>query len=117
MAAVAVPARLSALSPRFDAHPRAGDPILNDLAARALEAARAAGATYADVRFTLTRAERMRFYGNSGYNILQNDELGGVGVRALVDGAWGFAASALWTPDEMAQDRKSTRLNSSHLVI
>lgn len=102
VAAVAVPNPLAALSSRFDAYPRAGDPLLGDLAARALQAARAAGATYADVRLTLTRAERMRFYGNSGYNILQNDELGGVGVRALVDGAWGFAASALWTPDEMA---------------
>ena len=102
MAAIAVPMPLAALSSRLDAFPRAGDPILGDLAARALEAARAAGATYADVRFTLTRAERMRFYGSVGYNILQNDELAGVGVRALVDGAWGFAASALWTPDEMA---------------
>ena len=102
MAAVAAPAPLSALASRFDTYPRAGDPLLEGLAARALEAARAAGATYADVRFTLTRAERMRFYGSVGYNILQNDELAGVGVRALVDGAWGFAASALWTPDEMA---------------
>jgi TldD protein len=93
------PRALSAL----DVHPRAGDPILQDLAARALEAARGAGATYADVRLTLTRAEIIRTFGSSGYFFQQNEELAGIGVRALVDGAWGFTASALWTPDEAAR--------------
>ena len=89
--------------PALDAHPRAGDPILQDLAARALEAARSAGATYADVRLTLTRHEIIRTMGSSGYYFQVNDEFAGVGVRALVDGAWGFAASTLWTPDEVAR--------------
>src|SRR5688572_19666714 len=105
-AAIAAGSRLTvfpALGSSIDAHPHAGDALLNDLAGRALEAARAAGASYADVRLTLTRSEWMRFYGSVGYNILLNDELAGVGVRALVDGAWGFAASGLWTPDEMAR--------------
>ena len=88
--------------PGFDAYPHAGDPQLKALCARALDAARAAGATYADVRFTLTRLEELRFMGTSLWYFAQNEEFAAVGVRALVDGAWGFAASALWTPDEMA---------------
>src|SRR5687767_1326006 len=36
-----------------DGYPGAGDPVFKELAARALDAARAAGAVYADVRFTL----------------------------------------------------------------
>jgi TldD protein len=89
--------------PGFDAYPRSGDPLLRELAARALDAARAAGATYADVRFTLTRTEEIRFYGTAQYSIVQNDEYAAVGVRTLVDGAWGFAASPLWAPDEVAR--------------
>lgn len=89
--------------PGFDAYPHAGDPLLKELCARALDAARSAGATYADVRFTLTRVEELRFMGTSLWYFARNSEFAGVGVRALVDGAWGFAASALWTPDEAAR--------------
>lgn len=87
----------------FDAYPRAGDPLLKELAARALDAAKAAGATYADVRFTLTRREELRFMGTNLWYFSQNSEFATVGVRALVDGAWGFSASPLWTPDEVAR--------------
>ncbi len=94
---------LGTVLPGFDLYPHAGDPTLRELAARALEAARAGGATYADVRLTLTRIEDLRTSGSSLYFIIQNDELAAAGVRALVDGAWGFASSPLWTLDEMAR--------------
>jgi TldD protein len=75
-----------------------GDPDLASLAARAIDAARAAGATYADVR--LTRTQDQRFWGPS---LWREGDLRAVGVRVLVDGRWGFQSSARWTPDEMAR--------------
>lgn len=89
--------------PVIDAHPHVGDPELKELAARALDAARAAGATYADVRFTLTRTEELRFPSSTMFYHSRDEEYAGVGVRALVDGAWGFSSSTLWSPDEAAR--------------
>lgn len=73
------------------------DPTIKELALRAVEAARSAGAVYADVRLTRTRQLFVRTEGHTESEGLL------VGVRALVDGYWGFAASRLWTPDEMAR--------------
>lgn len=74
------------------------EPDLHALAARALEAARSAGATYADVRLSIKR-------GQTFFNPFPTGETEshGVGVRVLVNGYWGFLSSALWTPDEMAR--------------
>lgn len=93
------PGVLSAL----DRYPRAGDPLLKDLASKALEAAKAAGATYADVRFTLTRSEEIWVQNPAMWGTPVNDEHAAVGIRTLADGAWGFAASNLWTADEVAR--------------
>jgi TldD protein len=73
-------------------------PDLPALAARAIDAARAAGAAYADVRLTLTRTQTFM----NAYP-LQEVEEHGVGIRVLVNGYWGFLGSALWTADEMAR--------------
>ena len=78
--------------------PRVGDPRLRELAMRALDAARGAGAAYADVRLSLIRSRR--FY--SGFPVY-DEEVIGVGVRALAGGGWGFVSSAVWAPDEMAR--------------
>jgi len=79
-----------------DITPRAGDPLLKTLAMRALDAAKAAGATYADVRLTVTRTQAF-YYANPP----MDSESIAVGVRALANGAWGFVASPDWTPDTM----------------
>lgn len=93
------------------------------LAARAIDAAKSAGATYADVRLTRTIAERFLFGGmtqeadmgrfpssqlSRGLTLGRHDdppdpdtEVYGVGVRVLMNGTWGFAASALWDMEEM----------------
>jgi len=63
----------------------------------ALDTARSAGASYADVRLSHTR-ERRTSMADTG-----DDESMEVGVRALVDGYWGFASGAVWSPDEMAR--------------
>ncbi|KAG0926158.1 hypothetical protein G6F32_013313 [Rhizopus arrhizus] len=76
------------------------DPALKKrLADAALQAARSAGATYCDVRigrylrqFVITREDKVQ-------NVV-NTESTGVGIRVIVNGAWGFAATnALGTAD------------------
>lgn len=74
------------------------DPRVRALADRALEAARAAGAAYADVRLTHTRSRSFQVP-----FIIADAEDMVAGVRVLVDGYWGFVASPVWSPDEMAR--------------
>lgn len=76
------------------------DPRLKALALRAIEAARNAGASYADVRLTHTRT-RIVPYPN--IQNIQDGEQMVVGMRALVNGYWGFASGPVWSPDEMAR--------------
>ena len=85
------------LSPTFQ-----GDAATAELLMRALEAAKSAGAQYADARFSHNRTQniftRERRVGN-----LANNETMGVGVRVLVNGAWGFAATSELTADAVAR--------------
>ncbi|HEU4642099.1 MAG TPA: metallopeptidase TldD-related protein [Gemmatimonadaceae bacterium] len=87
--AAARPARVQA--------PAITDADVRELAMRALDAARSAGAAYADVR--LTHGYHRQFAAR-GYSDSETME---VGVRALVQGYWGFASGPVWTPDEMAR--------------
>lgn len=67
------------------------------LVLRAVEAARAAGAHYAEARVTRTVNQSLGETGLGGdYESLT------IGVRALVGGAWGFAASPYWDLEEAA---------------
>ena len=78
------------------------------LAERAVDAARSAGASYADARLTRVVQHVYRGNGNVAPAYLSTDaELIGVGVRTLVNGSWGFSASVAATPEEvvrLAQD-------------
>jgi len=72
------------------------------LADIALNAARAKGATYADIRigrylnqFIITREDKVQ-------NIV-NTESYGVGIRVLANGTWGFAATSDVTGDKIAK--------------
>ncbi len=62
-------------------------------AARALDEASSSGAVYADVRFEVARTERIEVR-NGVVATLADGTSTGYGIRALVDGAWGFAAAA-----------------------
>ena len=64
-----------------------------DLAAVALDASRARGASYADVRISRHRAQSIHVR-DERLSTISDAESFGAGVRVLVDGAWGFAASA-----------------------
>jgi TldD protein len=81
---------------RWEPAPPIDDPRLKELALRALEAARSGGASYADVR--LTHDWSRDFQGG-----VHDSERLAVGVRALVNGYWGFASSPVWSPDELAR--------------
>jgi TldD protein len=62
-------------------------------AERVLDTAKARGAAYADVRFERVRSERLEVR-NGDVAALVDQRSVGYGVRALVDGAWGFAAGS-----------------------
>ena len=69
---------------------------MRDACDRALDAALAAGATYADVRAVFRRAQHVRTK-NGRVDELADHESEGIGVRVLVGGAWGFASTARLT--------------------
>ncbi len=78
-----------------------GDPAVRDLLMRALDAAKGAGASYADARVGRNRSQAV-FTRERRVQALADSETQGIGVRALVDGAWGFAATRDLTPDGVA---------------
>jgi TldD protein len=79
-----------------------GDPTFKDLAMLALDAAKSAGASYADVRISRNRNQALFTREQRVQNLVDNETFG-FGVRVLVDGAWGFAASRDLTRDEVAR--------------
>jgi len=73
-----------------------------ELAFRALDAARSAGATYADVRVSRNRSQRVSTREQQITGLSDNETMG-MGVRVIADGSWGFAASSVLTADEVAR--------------
>ncbi|MPZ49519.1 MAG: TldD/PmbA family protein [Dehalococcoidia bacterium] len=65
---------------------------MRDVALRALDTARTRGASYADVRIVHFNAENVTVR-NQNVEALVVEESLGFGVRVIVDGYWGFAAS------------------------
>jgi TldD protein len=65
---------------------------MDDLAHRALDTATQLGASYADVR-VVRRREQHASVKAGHVEALSLGETEGIGVRVLVDGAWGFASS------------------------
>ncbi|MEX1186507.1 MAG: TldD/PmbA family protein [Gemmatimonadaceae bacterium] len=83
------------------ATPSVGDPLFRELAMVGLEAARGAGAEYADIRIS-NRNDQGIFTRERRVQGMQSSETFGFGIRALVNGAWGFAASSRLTRDDVA---------------
>jgi TldD protein len=71
---------------------------MRDACAAALEAALGSGATYADARTVVRRAQAVGTK-NGRVETLTDAETEGVGVRVLVDGAWGFASDRRLSPE------------------
>lgn len=73
---------------------------------RAVEAARAAGAGYADARVVTEETESLTVR-NQEMEGIDRSRSEGVGIRVLVDGRWGFAATA--RTDEAEVERTAAR--------
>ena len=71
-----------------------------DLALKGVDAAKSAGAQYTDVRFTRIVQHH---YSCAGECFQQDKEFVAFGIRALVNGYWGFAASPFQTVEEVTQ--------------
>ena len=89
-------------SPSPSATPTPGDSTNNELAQHALDAARSAGADYADVRISNTRSQAI-ITREQRVQAINDTETQGFGLRVLVGGSWGFAASHDVTRDEIAR--------------
>jgi TldD protein len=72
---------------------------LNDIIEAALAAASAAGASYADVRVVDSTHEELQVASGLVEAVDRSDSFG-VGVRAICEGAWGFASSRTVTTAE-----------------
>lgn len=91
------PSRRSSAIHGDPAHTTLRDPRTKTLALNAVDAARSAGARYADVRVTNTMVRRVGPKNKSGPK--QDVDLG-LSVRALVNGYWGWAATPVLSIDE-----------------
>ena len=88
------------------ATPTPGDPAIRELMQVALDVAKSSGASYADVRVAARRQQNV----NTRDKIVQgasDSDTFGLGVRTLVDGAWGFAATSNLNKDAVAAVAKS----------
>ena len=88
--ALAAPGWISV--PEFAAAAQATQPGKDDLAEMALAAAKSLGASYADIRVNRYRVEEI-YTREQQVRDVSRSESYGFGVRTLVKGSWGFAAS------------------------
>ncbi len=94
---VAARPAMALLDNRWEPPPPIQDDRLKRLIQTAVDAAVNAGALYADARLTFTQ----EFV--PSVTSPNRSETMGVGVRALVNGYWGFASSPLWNSAESAR--------------
>jgi TldD protein len=68
----------------------------------AIDAARAAGASHVDMRIERVRTGVLNLR-DARPETQSDDTIAGMGVRVIVDGAWGFASSPAVTPEQAAE--------------
>lgn len=76
------------------------DASVVELAERALDVARAAGASYADARYLAEDWESIDVQ-DSRVQGVDRGVTAGIGIRVIADGAWGFAGTARLEPGEV----------------
>jgi len=77
------------------------DPAVKALMQHAIDVAKSGGASYADVRVSARRQQNVNVRDRIVQGVSDTDTFG-MGVRTLVDGAWGFAATSQLTRDSVA---------------
>lgn len=81
-----------------------GDDLTKQIAMKAIDVARSAGAHYADVRLTRTVCQEIwKEPVQLDPGMIDDTEYLAIGVRACVDGAWGFASCSDWSIDNAVQ--------------
>lgn len=75
---------------------------IDKLTIAAVEEARSLGASYADCRYVEIEDESLSFSNGSPESVQKSYDKG-VGIRALVDGAWGFFGTSVITPEEISR--------------
>jgi len=78
--------------------PPSADPFAIELANEALTAARGAGAAYADVRIGRYRRQEIQTRERQVSGVSDTESYG-IGIRTLINGCWGFAATNQMTKD------------------
>ena len=91
--------------------PSVGDPYFRELTHVALDAARSAGASYADIRIGARRSQSIYTREHQLEGVSDSDTLG-FGIRTLVNGSWGFAAHNVLTKDQVARVAKAAAAQS-----
>jgi len=94
------------------------------LAELALSLAKDGGATYADIRIEEIKQENISVRDGTAELIEKSTDFG-LGIRVMVDGAWGFAASAdvnqesiqRVSPQAIELARASSRVRDKHIVL
>jgi TldD protein len=76
----------------------AADPFVIELANEALNAARGGGASYADVRVGRYRRQEIATRERQVAGVSDTESYG-IGIRTLIDGCWGFAATNQMTKE------------------
>src|SRR3954467_3123194 len=99
--AAAVAAASLARPDRARAQQPAMDAATKDLLMAAINAAKLAGASFADARIARQRQNFIFTREQQIQNVVDTDSIG-CGVRVLVDGTWGFAATRRLTRDGVA---------------
>lgn len=102
---------------RILAPPPVVDPATRDLLLEALDAATAAGAEYADARIGLYRDQRVGTRERQITNVNESSSFG-LGVRALVGGSWGFAATREVTREgALAAGRRAAAIGEANAGV
>jgi len=73
---------------------------MREIAERAVDRARAVGATYADARAILRHQQAIHTKNGAPEALTDSTELG-LGVRVIANGAWGFASASSVTPSDL----------------
>jgi TldD protein len=73
---------------------------MRTLTDRGLNTARVRGASYADIRI-IRREEQRVSVKNGQVTVISHQVSRGFGIRVIAQGAWGYAASSIVTPEEM----------------
>ena len=95
----------------------AADPLALELAHEALNVARSSGASYADVRVGRYRRQMIRTRERQVASVT-DDESYGIGIRTLVDGCWGFAATSTMTrPGVQSAAREAITLSRAARTV